>query len=49
MGRPFKLTLHQRREAKARHDSGETLVDIGRSFNVAHTTIARAIELEASR
>jgi DNA invertase Pin-like site-specific DNA recombinase len=48
MGRPFKLTLHQRREAKARHDNGETLIDIGRSMNVAHTTIARAIELESN-
>ena len=46
MGRPFKLTLHQRREAKVRHDAGETLVDIARSMNVAHTTIARAVELE---
>ena len=49
IGRPFKLTLHQRREARERHERGETLVDIGRSFNVAHTTIARAIELEAAR
>jgi len=46
MGRPFKLTLHQRREAKVRHDAGETLVGIARSMNVAHTTIARAVELE---
>jgi DNA invertase Pin-like site-specific DNA recombinase len=49
LGRPFKLTLHQRREAKARYDNGETLVDIGRSLNVAHTTVARAIELGDSR
>jgi hypothetical protein len=41
------LTLHQRKEAKARHDNGETLVDIGRSFNVSHMTIARAVALEA--
>jgi DNA invertase Pin-like site-specific DNA recombinase len=47
MGRPLKLTLHQRREAKVRHDAGETLVDIGRSFNVSHMTIARAVALEA--
>jgi DNA invertase Pin-like site-specific DNA recombinase len=49
LGRPFKLTLHQRREATQRYANGETLVDIGRSFNVAHTTVARAIELGASR
>jgi DNA invertase Pin-like site-specific DNA recombinase len=44
IGRPFKLTLHQRREARQRHDAGETLVDIGRSFNVSHMTVARALE-----
>jgi hypothetical protein len=48
-GRPLKLTLHQRREARQRHDAGETLVDIGRSFNVSHMTVARAVALEASR
>src|SRR5215468_198919 len=31
MGRPPKLTPHQRREALARRDAGETLVDIARS------------------
>jgi DNA invertase Pin-like site-specific DNA recombinase len=42
MGRPSKLTPHQRREAIARRDAGnETLVDIGRSYAVSHTTIAR--------
>jgi DNA invertase Pin-like site-specific DNA recombinase len=46
-GRPLKLTLHQRREAKARHDAGESMVDIGRLFNVNRMTVARA--LEASR
>jgi len=42
MGRPSKLTAHQRREAIARREAGiETLVDIGRSYAVSHTTIAR--------
>src|SRR5229473_4372351 len=36
MGRPPKLTLHQRREAIKRRDQGdETLADIGRSYNVS--------------
>ena len=47
LGRPFKLTPHQHREAKVRHDAGGTLVDIGRSMGVSHMTIARAVELEA--
>jgi len=42
MGRPSKLTAHQRSEAIARREAGiETLVDIGRSYAVSHTTIAR--------
>lgn len=41
MGRKPKLTPHQQREALARRDAGETLVDIGRSYNVSHTTISR--------
>ena len=42
MGRPSKLTPHQRREALARREAGiETLVDIARSYAVSHTTIAR--------
>jgi len=40
-GRPFKLTRHQRAEALARRDAGETLADIARSYNVAHTTVMR--------
>jgi DNA invertase Pin-like site-specific DNA recombinase len=36
-----KLTPHQRAEALDRRGRGETLVDIARSFNVSHTTIAR--------
>ena len=34
MGRPFKLTDHQKREAIKRRQQGETLADIGRSYNV---------------
>jgi DNA invertase Pin-like site-specific DNA recombinase len=41
MGRPPKLTPHQRREALARRDAGESLSDIARTYGVAHTTIAR--------
>ena len=41
MGRPSKLTAHQRREAIARRDAGETLADIARTFGVSHTTIGR--------
>lgn len=41
MGRKPKLTHHQRQEAIARRDAGETLTDIGRSYNVSHSTISR--------
>src|ERR1039457_6410260 len=35
LGRPFKLTPHQRQEAIRRRDAGEeTLAEIGRSYNV---------------
>ena len=40
-GRKLKLTLHQRREALARREAGESLVEIGRSYNVSHSTISR--------
>jgi DNA invertase Pin-like site-specific DNA recombinase len=40
-GRKPKLTRHQRREALARREAGETLVDIARSFNVHHSMISR--------
>jgi DNA invertase Pin-like site-specific DNA recombinase len=39
MGRPRKLTPHQRREAIARRDAGEALTDIARTYGVSHTTI----------
>jgi DNA invertase Pin-like site-specific DNA recombinase len=41
LGRPFKLTPHQRSEAIRRHDRGETLTDIARSYNVHPSTISR--------
>ena len=41
MGRPPKLTPHQRREALKRRDAGESLTDIARTYGVSHTTIAR--------
>jgi IS30 family transposase len=41
MGRPFKLTDHQKREAVKRRDAGEPMRDIGKSFNVSHSTISR--------
>jgi DNA invertase Pin-like site-specific DNA recombinase len=41
MGRRPKLTTHQRREAIARQEAGEILVDIARSYNVSHSTISR--------
>jgi len=40
-GRKPKLTPHQKREALTRRDAGETLVEIGRSYNVSHSTISR--------
>jgi DNA invertase Pin-like site-specific DNA recombinase len=41
MGRRPKLTHHQRQEALARRDAGETIVDIARSYAVHHSTISR--------
>src|SRR5712672_3596640 len=44
MGRPPKLTPHQRRGAIKRCDTGnETLEDIGRSYNVSAATISRLV------
>jgi DNA invertase Pin-like site-specific DNA recombinase len=40
-GRKRKLTAHQIAEARARRAAGEALSDIGRSFNVSHSTISR--------
>ena len=41
MGRKPKLTLHQMKEAIKRRDAGEPMRDIGKSFNVSHSTISR--------
>jgi DNA invertase Pin-like site-specific DNA recombinase len=46
-GRKLKLTPHQRAEAIARREAGEALVDIGRSYNVSHSTISRLAPLGA--
>jgi len=40
-GRKLKLTAHQRAEALARRAAGEALAEIGRSYNVSHSTISR--------
>jgi DNA invertase Pin-like site-specific DNA recombinase len=40
-GRKQKLTAHQRQEALTRRAAGEALVEIGRSYNVSHSTISR--------
>ena len=40
-GRKPMLTPHQIAEAKARREAGETLAEIGRSYNVSHSTISR--------
>jgi DNA invertase Pin-like site-specific DNA recombinase len=41
MGRPFKLTDHQKREAIKRREQGETLAEIACSDNVRPATISR--------
>jgi DNA invertase Pin-like site-specific DNA recombinase len=42
MGRPSKLTHHQKAEAIRRRDKGEeTLAEIGRTYNVSPQTIGR--------
>jgi DNA invertase Pin-like site-specific DNA recombinase len=48
-GAPFKLTLHQRREAMERLRAGQTQAEIGRSFNVDPTTIGRLLKRAEER
>ena len=40
-GRKLKLTKHLIIEALRRREEGEALVEIGRSYNVSHSTISR--------
>jgi DNA invertase Pin-like site-specific DNA recombinase len=40
-GRKLKLSRHQILEAIARREAGEALTEIGRSYNVSHSTISR--------
>ena len=40
-GRPLKLSDYQIKEALARRANGESLMDIGRSYGVSHSTISR--------
>jgi len=40
-GRRPKLTAHQRLEALERREAGEPLAEIGRTYNVSHSTISR--------
>lgn len=41
LGRPFKLTPHQRQEALARRANGEGVREIARSYNVSPSSISR--------
>ncbi len=41
LGRPFRLTAHQRLEALARREGGELLSEIARNYNVSSSTISR--------
>jgi DNA invertase Pin-like site-specific DNA recombinase len=40
-GPKFKLTAHQRQEALARRNAGESLIAIARSYNCSYMTISR--------
>jgi DNA invertase Pin-like site-specific DNA recombinase len=46
-GRKWKLNLHQRREAIARRDAGESFPSIAKSYDVSHTVIMRICERRA--
>jgi DNA invertase Pin-like site-specific DNA recombinase len=41
MGRKPKLTPHQAKEALRRREAGEPMREIGKSYNVSHSTISR--------
>jgi DNA invertase Pin-like site-specific DNA recombinase len=40
-GRKLKLSRYQVLEALARREAGQPLAEIGRSYNVSHSTISR--------
>jgi DNA invertase Pin-like site-specific DNA recombinase len=42
-GRPPKLSPHQRQEAVARLEAGETQADVARTYGVDATTIGRLL------
>jgi DNA invertase Pin-like site-specific DNA recombinase len=44
-GRKLKLTQHQITEALQRKAAGEALIEIGRSYNVSHSTISRLTDV----
>lgn len=44
MGRPSKLTPHQKGEIRARKGSGESVADLARSYSVGAASIYRALE-----
>lgn len=44
MGRPSKLTPHQKQEIRARKDNGESVADLARSYGVGAASIYRALE-----
>jgi hypothetical protein len=41
MGPKFEMSPFQRAEAIRRINTGESMVDIGKSYNVSHATISR--------
>jgi IS30 family transposase len=43
MGRPHKLTPHQRQEILCRKENGEAVREIARSYNVHNSTISRLV------
>ena len=48
LGRPHKLTLHQRREALRRKEAGEPVREIARSYAVSASTICRLSAVNSS-
>lgn len=44
LGRPHKLTVHQRREALQRREAGEPVREVARSYALSPSTIARLSE-----